>query len=191
VLTPEITAGSHERPDVGVGLVVADAPPCSAARLAGRYRAGGVGAGSNFGSIRVRDVGPRPCRLPGPLRIAGLDPRGSRVTPTVAVAVTGPAVLVPRTPSTPRIGRVAYGAFAAGIGLSANARDDFRTGGVCDEHQLMPHAWRITLGGGRGTLVVRNHDRAGRSRSGSPGLLTCRGEIFAGGVGVQLAGTAG
>ena len=130
--------------DLGVDLAGApDAPPCTGAQLAGRYHAGGRATGSNFGSIRIRDRGPAPCRLAGPLRIAGRDRRGRRVTDSLAVPVTGPAVLVPRTTQTPTVGDITYGDFAADIGLSANARDDPATGGACNEHQLTPDDWRI------------------------------------------------
>jgi len=173
--------------DLGVDLVVADAPPCTSAQLAGRYRAGGRATGNNFGSIRVRDVGPAPCRLVGPLRITGLSRRGERVTNTVTVPVARPAVLVPRTRDTPTIGAVTLGDFAAEIGLSANARDDFEGGGECDGHQRSPYDWRIGLGL-RGTLTVRNHDPAADTGRGTPGLLTCRGSIDAGATGFRLAG---
>lgn len=176
--------------DLAVDLVVADAAPCTSDELTGRYGSGGQATGSNFGSIRVRATGPRACRLAGPLRITGLDARGRRVTDTAAVEVTSPAVLVPRTPDTPRIGHVAYGAFVADIGLSANARDDFDTGGDCRAHQVIPHEWRIALAS-RGAVVVRNRDPAAREvrSSGLPALVTCRGAVEDGGFGFRLSGT--
>jgi hypothetical protein len=82
-------------PSVGVIVAVPPTPACQPGHLRLDYRAGGPGAGNDFGTIIVRDVAGTPCRLAGQLRVTGVGPAGRPVTNTVTGSITGPGVLSP------------------------------------------------------------------------------------------------
>ena len=165
---------------LGVIVAVSRAPACQAGQLRLDYRAGGEGAGNDFGLIMFRDVASAPCRLAGQLQITGVNAAGQAVTSTAAASVATPGVLSPHT------ARIRDGAAAPPASmvyswsLVAEYRDDPASpGGLCT-HRVILAAWRVRLPGGF-VVTVPNAD------SGSPfgdlaGLVTCRGRLGASGT---------
>ncbi|GEM_PF-3389586 len=171
---------------ISVVLAARPAPGCVPAQLALSYLGGGAGAGSDFGSVVVRDDSPRPCALAGPLRLAGTDPTGRLVTRTVVFPVAGAALLSPATgPVSQRVTTAgspqaaARGAFVAILALAAEYRDGPASvdHGYCEPLWITPAGWRVTLPDGQ-SLTVPNADPFTSARfSRSGGLVTCRGEL--------------
>jgi hypothetical protein len=162
---------------LGVIVAVTRAPACRAGQLRLDYRAGGEGAGNDFGLIMFRDVAPAPCRLAGRLGITGLNAAGQAVTSTATAFFAAPGVLSPDT------ARVWDGAGAPPASmvyswlLVAEYRDDpAAPGGLCP-HQVIPVAWRVRLPGGF-VVTVPNAD-TGSPFGGLAGLVTCRGRLGA------------
>jgi len=179
-------------PDAGPGtqvsviLAVRSGPACTAGQLALSFSGGVAGAGNMFGTVLVRDVSGQPCTLTGPLRLTGIDRAGRPVTRTLTFAVTGVAVLSPRTgPFSQRVifagnpTQTARGAFVGQLHIVAEYRDA-PNGRYCSPLWVVPRSWRVVLPGGR-ALAVANGDRAGPGLKLVPsgGLVTCRGELAA------------
>ena len=142
-------------------------PACDGRRLTATYRAGGVGTGSDFGLVVLRDRSASWCELRGPVRVVGLDDRGRPVTPTVAATRRERVVLGPSSHGVP-----------AGIGLAAAYRDDASApNGLCLAHQVVPHLWRVEVAGR--VLTVRNGRGGKNPQPGRDGLVTCRGAFTA------------
>ena len=162
---------------LGVIVAVSRAPACQADQLRLDYRAGGAGAGNDFGLIVFRDVARTPCRLSGQVAITGVDAAGRAVTNTATAFFAAPGVL---SPDTARV-RDGAGAPPASMvyswSLVAEYRDDPASpGGLCTD-RVIPVAWRVSLPGGF-TVTVPNAD-SGSPFGGSAGLVTCRGRLGA------------
>lgn len=159
-----------------VTLAVAPAPACRAGQLALAHYGGGPATGNDFGDIGLRDVSSAPCRLTGPIRVAGLDRRRRRVTPTLTSRVTGPAILSPRAVAA----HAPTGQLVGSIALSAEYRDDPTSpDGSCRIHLITPASWQVTVPGGP-PQHVRNHDSTDNYAEFRSGLRTCRGNARAG-----------
>ena len=142
---------------VDVMLAVPRAPACTAAQLAMSYRDGGLGAGSDFGGIAIRDVSAAACQLAGPVSVTGLDASGRPVTETVAARFASPGVLSPHGPIVPDHDTPPPGDLEYWMPLGAEYRDGDTPSGLCPR-QLTPAAWRVTLAAGgftvRGSLIT-------------------------------------
>lgn len=156
------------------------APDCRAGQLRLSYRAGGAGAGSDFGEIVFRNVAASPCRLPGPLRVTGFNAAGRSVTSAVTATVARPGVLGPDTPSLRDLAQPAPGTIIYALPLAAEYRDDATTpNGLCTE-RVTPLRWTVQLPGGP-AIMVPNNDSGSPFRllGSSAGLVTCRGRLGA------------
>lgn len=180
--------GSPPVRQVGVVIAVRPAPRCGARQLALGYLGGEPGAGNDFGTVLIRDISRRACRLPGPVRLTGLDKAGRPDTGAVRLAMPPVAILSPRARPVgrspgDRLTGVRPGEAIGQLTLIAEYRDD-PTGadkGICEPHWIVPASWRLTLPSGR-SLTVANADRSnpgGILPSG--GFVTCRGEMAAAG----------
>ncbi len=188
VIFTSVPAGLRVSPadqQLGLVLAVRPAPACKAGQLALTYLGGEGGAGNDFGSIVVRDVSRRPCRLAWPLRISGLDTAGHRVTATVKEQVSTPAILSPGVKVNKR-GLPQVGTLTVQVVLHAEYRDDPKTGGMCQPNWVVPAAWSVRLASG-GQVSVANADSYDPTKLvASGGLVTCRGDLEA----LQPAGYA-
>jgi hypothetical protein len=158
-------------------------PACAASQLGLAYVGGLASAGNDFGTIVVWDKSAIACSLTSPIKIAGLNLHGHRVTPTESFRVSGADVLTPRGRKPVRLLRLRPGEKAAFITLSAEYRDvSSGNGGLCSaRHQIEPATWRGTLATG-GVRRVANRDRHEdiprvRTLPRDHGMLTCRGEL--------------
>lgn len=180
-------AGAHDSlpgRDVAVILATRKVPACTASQLALSYLNGGAGAGSDFGTLLVRDSSARPCTLTGPLTVTGLGTDGRPDTTTRGMEVTGPAVLTQnagpvrwRPPG--ELAGTRPGELTGVLRLISEYRDGPASvdGGLCQPLWVVPATWRVGLPDGR-HLLVRNADPAnpaGLVRSG--GFVTCRGQL--------------
>lgn len=166
-------------PSVGVIVAVPPTPACQPGHLRLDYRAGGPGAGNDFGTIIVRDVAGTPCRLAGQLRVTGVGPAGRPVTNTVTGSITGPGVLSPDAARSIDGAGSPPADLVYAWTLSAEYRDDpVAPNGLCTAYWVIPATWRVRLPGGS-YLTVPNADRGspGRALTPSGGLVTCRGRL--------------
>lgn len=168
----------------GTQLVVIVAVPhasaCTAAQLTLSYRAGGLGAGLDFGVIIFRDTGAAPCTLAGPVRVTGLNAAGRPVTGTAASAFADPGVLSPHAPPIPAFAAPPPGELVYGWALAAAYRDGPASvdRGYCAPLWVIPAAWRVVLAGGT-TFVIRNTDPRNPVLASTGGLITCQGRLGA------------
>lgn len=163
---------------IGVFLAVGSAPACRPGELRLDYRAGGAGAGNDFGNIIFRDVAGQPCRLTGRVAMTGVDASRRAVTNTVTGVFASPGVL---SPDTPRV-RDGAGPSPASLvylwPLMAEYRDAATPSGLCTQ-QVVPAAWRVRLQGGA-VVMVPNADPGTPARLDASGaFVTCRGRIGA------------
>ena len=142
-------------------LAVPSARACHHAQLRVRYRAGGFGAGQDFGGLIVSDAGAGPCRLAGRVRVTGLGPRGRPVTNTATAWISPPGVLSPRAAPIPAHASPPPGELVYYWMLAAECRDGPPAvdGRYCQPLWVIPAAWRVVLANG-GTFTVRNADPA-------------------------------
>ncbi len=141
------------------------------------------GAGNDFGTLLISDRSSRPCTLGGPLRVAGLNRAGHRVTTAVRVPVAGVSVLSPGVGSVTRTSQgpldgVTPGDLVGMIVLRAEYRDGPARvdNGLCEPLWVVPASWRVTLPGSA-SLVAANRDRHNRGLVRSGGFVTCRGGL--------------
>lgn len=175
--TPMGPAGPGQQ--VSVIIAVHAASACRPPQLGLDYIGGGAGAGSDFGTVILRDVSAAPCRLPGPLRLAGLDATSRRVTQSVRYPVATPAVLSPDAPRVTQLTALSPGELVGVMVLSAEYRDDPSSpDGICAARRIVPAIWRIQLPSGA-SVTVPNSDSLDTGRQFAPdgALLTCRGEL--------------
>lgn len=158
-------------------------PACAASQLGLGYVGGLASAGNDFGTIVIWDKSAAACALTSPIRIAGLNRRGHRVTRTERFHVAGRDVLTARGSKPVHLLRLKHGEKAAFITLSAEYRDDLSgNGGMCSaRHQIEPARWLVTFAT-RGVRRVANRDPHEdiphlRTLPRNHGLLTCRGEL--------------
>lgn len=170
--------------DVDVILATGRAPDCTASQLALTYLGGGAGAGSDFGTVLVRDTSARPCTLTGPLLVTGLGADGRADTTTIRGSVSGVSVLTPhagpirwRPPGT--LAGTRPGELTDELDLISAYRDGPANvdNGLCTPLWVVPATWRVTFPGGH-ALTVANADPADQLKlAGSGGLVTCRGRL--------------
>jgi hypothetical protein len=163
---------------IGVFLAVGSAPACRPGQLRLDYRAGGAGAGNDFGNIIFRDVAGQPCRLAGRVAITGVDASGHAVTNTATGSVAPPGVL---SPDTPRVRDGAWPPAASLVylwSLIAEYRDAATPSGLCTQH-VVPAAWRVRLPGGAVVMVPNADPGAQVGFDPSKGFITCRGRFSA------------
>jgi hypothetical protein len=160
-------------------VAVHSAPECRASELRLSYRAGGAGAGSDFGEILLRDVTSAPCHVGGRLQITGVNANGRPATNTVTATIAAPGVLTPDTPAVHDLAPVPPGVLA--WLLQAAYRDDGTSpNGLCAAHYVIPARWRVRLPDGS-VVLVPNADSGSQLRlvSSHAGLVTCRGRLGA------------
>ena len=159
-------------------VAVPHSPPCTAAQLTLSYRAGGLGAGLDFGLIIFRDTAKAPCTLAGPVRVTGLNAAGRAVTDTATSAFTNPGVLSPHAAPIPAFAAPPPGELVYGWPLAAAYRDGPASvdHGYCAPLWVIPAAWRIVLAG-RTTFVIRNADPRNHGLAPTGGLITCQGRL--------------
>lgn len=165
---------------VGIVVAVDRAPYCQADQLRLSYRAGGAGAGNDFGEIVLRNAAAAPCRLAGPLQVTGVNAAGRPVTSAVTAKVAAPGVLGPDTPSLRDLAGPAPGNVIYGLPLMAEYRDDATSpNGLCTD-RVTPLRWLVQLPGGL-VIMVPNTDSGSPFRllGSSSGLVTCRGRLGA------------
>ncbi len=144
---------------------------CRAGELALDYYGGGPGTGNDFGTILVRDVGPRPCLLPGPIGVVGTDADGHDVTHRLSYPVAPGLVLSSRAPRVPIGEEPPLGEVVGELGLSAEYRDGpYPPSYLCVGHYVIPRFWRLSFL--FGTVTVRNASRDPGYPAFSS-LLTC------------------
>lgn len=165
---------------LGVIVAVGRAPTCRTAQLRLDYRAGGEGAGNDFGLIMFRDVARAPCRMAGRLAITGVNAAGQAVTSTATALFAAPGVLGPGTARARDTAGAPPASMVYSWLLAAEYRDDPSwPGGLCP-HRVVPAAWRVRLPG-RLAVTVPNAD-SGSPFGGLAGLVTCRGRLGASGT---------
>ena len=182
---PEGIRDSGAGAQVSVILAVHAAPACAARQLALTYLGGGPGAGNDFGTILIRDISGRACTLTGPLRITGLNTRGSPDTSSVRLGIAGSDVLSPRAgtitrPANPAAALVGVhpGELTGQVELIAEYRDGPPSvnHGLCAPLWVIPATWRVRIPDG--ILSVANRDPVGHDKLvPSGGLVTCRGRL--------------
>jgi len=163
---------------ISVFLAVGNATACRPGELRLDYRAGGAGAGNDFGDIIFRDVAGQPCRLAGRVAITGVDASGKAVTGTATGAVAPPGVL---SPDTPRVREEAGPSPASMVylwALIAEYRDAATPSGLCTQH-VVPAAWRVRLPGGAVVTVPDADPRAPVQLGPSGAFVTCQGRFSA------------
>jgi len=150
-------------------------PACTVAELALDYQGDGAGAGSDFGTIWIRDVAAQPCLLRGPVELTGIDRAGKAVTYTVTYPVHEGPALSPKAVRVPIGTTPAPGKVVGALLLSAEYRDDPSSlNGLCEQNRVVPAHWRLSLPGGALIVANSSHDPAFPAYSS---LLTCRGEL--------------
>jgi len=181
---PAGARGSGPGGGVDVFIATSRAPECTAGQLALSFLGGGASAGSDFGSLLVRDTSARPCTLPGPLTVTGLGHDGRPDTDTRADPVRGVAVLTPGAgPLGWRPHRVLTGTRPGELTGAIQLMSEYRDGppsvdhGSCAPLWVVPVTWRVTLPDGS-AVTAANVDRAGPGRLvGSGGFVTCQGKL--------------
>lgn len=162
---------------IGVVIAVHRPPTCRLSDLAMEYQGGGPAAGSDS-MIRIRNPGPRPCELTGPVALVGTDRAGLEITRTLTIPVDTDLVLTAHAHRVEPGHAGSSGEIVAAVMLAAEYRDDPSSpDGLCRRHQVIPTYWRLTLPGG----VIRNvaNTSTGVSDPGYSGLVTCRGRFNA------------
>ena len=188
VVFQSLPAGARDSGPGGSVTVLLAARPaarCTASQLALTYLAGGESAGSDFGTLLIRDVSAWPCTLAGPLRITGLAAGGQPDTTTRVDQVQGSAVLTPDAgPIRWRPPGVLAGTRPGELTGSVQLISEYRDGpadvdrGLCEPRWVVPASWRVTLPGGALTVAnAATADPAGLVPSG--GFVTCRGRLGA------------
>jgi hypothetical protein len=148
--------------------------PCRIGDLAFDYYGGQAGAGSDFGTIRIRDIAARPCGLRGPVIVSGADTMGRIVTQTVSYDVAAPVALTAHAAMLPNMQPPPAGEVVADLLMSASYRDDNSSpNGLCTTHRVIPETWRLTFAGVTRTVANVSHDPDPQW----PSLVTCKGEI--------------
>jgi PASTA domain-containing protein len=163
---------------IGVFLAVGSASACRPGQLRLDYRAGGAGAGNDFGNIIFRDVARQPCRLTGRVAITGMDASGQAVTNTATGSVAPPGVL---SPDTPRVRDGAWPQPASLVylwSLIAEYRDAATPSGLCTQH-VVPAAWRVRLPNGAVVMVPNADAQTPTPLEASGAFVTCRGQFGA------------
>ncbi|MHB1584943.1 MAG: hypothetical protein ACYC0E_14455 [Acidimicrobiales bacterium] len=164
---------------VSVTIAVPPTVPCTAAQLALTYEGGGVGLGSDLGTLVVRDVSQSWCSFSGPVEVVGLDATGQAVTQTVSDPVPNPFAIsalapVPLQPPPVDGGAVPLGVIEANVMIMADYRDGPQPNGLCNTMQVVPAQWRVVLPGAV-TLTVANDDP--NNIGGPQQFTTCRGRM--------------
>jgi len=157
--------------DVLVGM--GPEPACRPAQLRLAFEPGEPSAGSDGGTLTLRNVGASWCRLTGPVAVTGLT-EGRAVTSAVALRLRGVLDLSPHGAPMPRGFGLRRGVLEAEVVLSAEYRDDARAAdGSCSPHWVVPATWRVVIDGRPFTLP--NGEGRVAQPIGSGGLVTCRG----------------
>jgi hypothetical protein len=162
---------------IGVQLAVHHAPVCTPRQLKLNYLGGGPNGGEESGVIVLRDDSPRPCRLPGPVRLTGLNAEGAPVTKTVIGKVVTPSVLGPRAKER-REQLPPAGTLAEEVGLDLRYR--YVPGshiGPCPAHHVVPAVWRFTLPGGEIVKIANSDPADPQKLVKSGGFVTCAGRF--------------
>lgn len=147
---------------------------CKINELAFDYYGGAAGAGSDVGTIRIRDIAPQPCELRGPAAVSGTDTKGKAVTQTASYGVAGLIVLTARAALLPNMQPPPAGEVVADLLMSASYRDDGSSpDGLCTAHRIVPASWRLTFAGGTRTVANVSHNPDPQW----PSLVSCKGEI--------------
>jgi hypothetical protein len=157
--------------EIDVLLSQEPAPTCSAAQLAIDYHGVQYGTGDAFSSLEIRDTGPKPCTLIGPISVVGLDAAGQSVTNREVYPVASDLVLTARAPreadgaATPNDVEIAW------VPIQANVRDGPDANGMCTNHLVVPATWLTTLTNGE--KLVHNGE-------GTPGttMSACEGQLM-------------
>lgn len=93
VLYQGVPAGAATRlrngPAVRVIVAARPAGACNSDQLRLTYRGNGEFRGNDWGSVVISDFGQEPCRLPGSVRITGVDHTGRPVTMTYTSSTDG------------------------------------------------------------------------------------------------------
>lgn len=167
---------------IEVIAAVHHSPPCRTGQLAIQYLPGGAGAGSDFGTILLRNTSVSWCELDGPAVISGRT-GSQRVTNTLELAIAGDLELSPAAAAAVPGHALPADQLVASLMLSAEYRDD-TDGSLCDPHWVVPVTWRVVLGAV--TLAVTNGRATASARPlGAGGLITCRGRF--GGAPIRIA----
>jgi len=156
------------------------APACSSGELTLNYYGGGLGMGNDFGTIFIRDVGPKPCLLQGPIGIVGTDAGGKDVTHHLSYPVAPGLVLSSRAQRVPVGEEPPVGEVVGELGLSADYRDGpYPPSYLCGDHEVIPRFWRLSFPSG--TVTLRNAS-TGNGYPLVPSLITCNGDLNPGGT---------
>jgi hypothetical protein len=158
-------------------IATRDDPVCRPAQLALDYYGGGLGGGSDFGVIRIRDTSGVACKLAGPVLLHGLGADGTTDTASVADTVVPNLDLTPRAARVPDGRGPRVGTITGLLLFSADYRDDpTAADDLCPPaHAVTPARWQLTTSSG--VLFATNRDTGSSFRGAYRSLITCRGEL--------------
>jgi len=156
---------------IEVVLAAPVAPSCKTAQLAIDYYGGGLGGGSDFGTIRLRNITAQPCALTGTVGVVGIDNVAHAVTQELTYPVRQPLVLTANAPRVPEGQNPPLGETDALLILGANYTN---AGGACVGDEVTPAAWRLSLADGTLTVPNISNDPGG---DGFASLVTCGGHL--------------
>jgi hypothetical protein len=157
-------------------IATRDEPTCAPAQLTLDYYGGGMGAGSDFGTIRIRDTSRLACRVSGPIELQGVDGTGQTDTQELTYSVGANLDLTPDAAHVPDGQSPPPGTVIGAVLISAEYRDDPSSpDGSCAAHTIVPATWRLTIG--TAVLTVGNDEHEAPARGLDRQLLTCRGEL--------------
>ena len=153
---------------IAVTIAVQHSPPCDVGSLAGTYVGGGPQSGSDYGEVVIRNVGPRPCDLKGPISIVGVSGSGTPLTNTVTLSVPSALILTPNAPPLPSPNLYTVPGEVWSLSQLGAPYENPVTRQPCV--QVVPARWQLTIGGS--VLSVDNVSE----NPGFPGfgsLITC------------------
>ncbi len=132
---------------------------------------------SALGQLLLWNKSARACALTEPIKVAGLNRAGHRVTNTVSFTIGAKAPkLSPQGTRPGKQGHFRKGEVVAQILLIA-AGPRPGDGPSCSRHLVDPATWRLELASGRPLTVANRSSSRGSALNGEGGLTTCRGHL--------------
>jgi hypothetical protein len=158
----------------------ASSATCTSARLGAAFEGGSEpGTGNSaLGFILLWDKSGAACTLTAPIKVAGLNRAGHRVTQVVRFTVGAKTMKLSAHGAGPnRRGQIRKGEVFAQMLLIA-AGPHPHGGPGCSGHLVAPATWRIELRTGGSALIAANRSpRRGPALNAHGGLTTCRGHL--------------
>jgi hypothetical protein len=164
-----------------ISLIVFRAPACRRHQLTARFRAGGYGAGNDFGNIEIRNTGSGPCRLAGSVGFAAYFADGRRDSNAVVEVHRdyASALLLPTRHWQSAEIREAL----ADVIVSGEYRDDPAQPDALCRTQDEGHPLTLIVTIGQRVFRVQNYDAAGRNDGyGLMWVEGCHGQLSVSGI---------